>query len=164
MIKQFRNLVTKNIQAGGASWGTPEKGPLVGFLRGKTRDRTRSSGQALVALLVFTVVTITLASAAIVIVLVNSTRAQTVEQGTITRTLAENGIENALIRLLRDPAYSGETLTSAEGDAIVEVVAGAGNIKTITSRAQSRGFVREIQVVVDTTNYQINIQSWKQTY
>ena len=124
----------------------------------------QQKGQALVALLVFTVVTITLASAAIVIVLVNSTRAQTVEQGTITRTLAENGIENALIRLLRDPSYSGETLTQEEGDAIVEVVAGSGNIKTITSRAESRGFVRKIEVVVDTTNYELNIQSWRQTY
>lgn len=129
-----------------------------------TINTKKQKGQALVALLVFTVVTITIATASIAIVIINSKRAQTLEQGTIAKTLAENGAENALLRLLRDPDYAGETLTQDEGNAIVEVTSGGGNIKTITSRAESRGFAREVEVVVDTTNYELNIQSWKQTY
>ena len=127
-----------------------------------TKPCKKSAGQALVALLVFTVVATTIATASIAIIIINSKRAQTLEQGTVARTIAENGIENALLRLLRDPNYTGETLTQAEGDAIVEVT--SGTVKTITSRAVSRGFVREIEVVVDTSGYQLKIQSWKQTY
>lgn len=127
-----------------------------------TKRQDPQIGQALVALLVFTLVTITLATASIAIVLLNSRRAQTVEQGQIALTIAENGAENALIRLLRDQNYTGETLTQSEGDAIVVVT--TGTVKTILSEARSRGFTRKIEVVVDTTNHELNIQSWKQTY
>ena len=122
----------------------------------------KQSGQALVALLVFTIISITIASAAIAIVLINSGSARTLEQGNLTKSASESGVENALIRLLRDPNYAGETLTQDDGDAIVEVSGGV--VKTITSTASSLGFIRKIEVVVDTANYQINILSWKQIY
>ena len=124
--------------------------------------KQKQSGQALVALLVFTVVSITIASAAIAIVLINSGSARTLEQGNLTKSLAENGVENALLRLLRSPSYSGETLTQDDGNAIVEVT--GSSVKTITSTASSLGFIRKIEVVVDTANYQLNILSWKQIY
>lgn len=121
-----------------------------------------SSGQALVVLLVFMVVSLTIASAATVLILVNSASSSRVEQGIETDAIAESGIENALLQSLRNPNYTGETLTLGSGSVKV-VVAGTG-AKTATSSAIWGNFTRQIQVQFTDINNILNTNSWTELF
>ena len=119
-------------------------------------------GQALVALLVFMVVAITITSAAIIIMAVNSLSASDVEQGVVTSALSDGGVENAMLRLLRNPSYSGETLSYDDGTADVEV-AGSGNL-SITSDATLNDFLSRMVAEVNYSNYIFSLTSWKEEF
>lgn len=119
-------------------------------------------GQALVTLLVFVVISLIITSASVSIVLVNSLSASKFEQGLMARSFAESGIENALLRLLRDPGYTGETLNLNDGSATV-TVAGT-NPKTITSIGRIGNFTRTIEAQAAWTNYILSVTSWREIF
>ncbi|HCR92651.1 MAG TPA: hypothetical protein DIU47_01725 [Candidatus Pacebacteria bacterium] len=75
--------------------------------------------------------------------------------------IAEAGTENALLRLLRNPAYTGETLTVGDGTATITVT-GSGT-QTITSTGRLNNYLRKIQVVVVVDDVD-TIQSWMEVY
>jgi hypothetical protein len=101
-------------------------------------------GETLITLLVFMVVAITVTTTATLVILANSLNASNLEVGLIAENIAESGIENALLRLLRDPSYTGETLTVGQGTATV-VVTGTNPV-VITSTGKLNNVVRKIQV------------------
>lgn len=119
-------------------------------------------GQALILLLVFMALAIILTSGAVVVILLNSQGASKFEQSLIAYNLAEGGAENAIIRLLRDPGYTGETLTSATGQTTI-VVTGV-NPKTITSTAVAGNFLRKIAVVALDTSGILTVTSWTEVF
>ena len=119
-------------------------------------------GQALVSLLFFMVIAIMVTSAAVVILANNSLTTSKNEQGTIAFYFAESGIENALLRLMRNPNYSGETLPIGEGNAVIQVT--PGNPIVITSTGINGNSVRKIQAQVAYSNYLLNMVSWKEIY
>lgn len=122
----------------------------------------KQKGQALVVLLVFTVVTLTLVTAAVAVTIINSQASTSAAEGEASRMLAESGIEEALIRLVRDPSYTGGTLTAGDGSATV-TVAGT-NPKTITSQAR-RGEVQRIyQVNVTMSDDTLTVTNWQEVY
>lgn len=118
------------------------------------------SGQAIVTLLFFMILAITITSGAVVIILTNSLAATQLHQGNVTYYIAESGAENALIRLLRDPNYTGETMTVDDGTVIIQVT--GTNPKIITSEGKMGNFSRKIQVTADYTDNILSILSWKQ--
>ena len=120
----------------------------------------QNQGQALVTLLFFMIIAITVTSGAVMIMLSNSLSASKFDQGNSTYYVAESGIENALIRLLRDPNYTGETLPVDSGNAIISI--SGTNSKTIISIGKIGNFSRTIQVTADYTNNILTIQSWKE--
>jgi len=120
------------------------------------------TGQALITLLFFIIIALTVTSAGIIILITNSFAASTVEQGTDTYYAAESGIENALLRLLRDSTYTGETLSI--GTATVTITVTSGNPITILSLAQDGKSIRKIQVQATYTNNILTISSWKEVY
>ena len=118
-------------------------------------------GQALVTLLFFVIISLTITSAAIIIIMVNSISAGKLEEGTVAYYAAESGIENALIRLLRDADYTGETLTI--GDVTVTVTAtGSANTKTITSIGQAGKFKRTVQAEMNYNSGYYSFSNWKE--
>lgn len=121
-----------------------------------------SRGQALVVLLVFIVISITITSAAVVIILVNSRATTRFEQGVTTVALADSGAENALLRLLRDPQYSGETLTIGP-DSVTVNVSGTST-KTIRSGATAGKYLRDVEVTAIATPGGITVTSWKEVF
>jgi len=121
---------------------------------------TSQKGQTLVMLLIFMIIAITITSAATVVVLLNSSSTSKFEQATITYSIAESGAENAIIRLLRNPNYTGESLTVGDGTAAVTVV--GTNPKIITSIATLRNFQRTIQVTASYSNNILSVTSWKE--
>jgi len=121
------------------------------------------AGQALVTLLVFTIVAITITSAAVVIILTNSVGTSKLEQGTNTYYSAESGAENALLRLLRDPNYAGETLPVGNASVIISV-ANTGSTYTITSGATLGNFIRRVEVTATFVNNILTVTSWKEVF
>ena len=134
----------------------------------KQYDRS-IQGQALVTLLFFMIIAVTITSAAIVMILVNTQSAGYLESGQYAYGIAESGIENALLRFLRNPSYCGETLPVGKGSAVIAVTDanhGCNGVSpiTITSTGTISTFSRTIQAVVQFTNNQMTVTSWKEIY
>jgi len=119
--------------------------------------RKNQKGYALITLLFFMVISLTVVTGVAIVVLNNASSTSATEQGTLAYYAAETGAENALLRLIRDPNYAGETLNVDGGSVVIQV-----NNGTIISTATVFRAVRKIQVVTTNTNNQVNITSWKE--
>lgn len=135
---------------------------LLGLKAWETRSNGVKKGQALTSLVIFTAIATTVITATVLLSVVNATSASTTELGMQVYGLAESGAENALLRLLRDPNYTGETLTIGGGQATMTVI--GNNPKTISSVGTLGSFRREIRVVATLTNGILSIQSWREVY
>lgn len=119
------------------------------------------SGQTLVTLLVFIIIAATVTMTATV-VLLNTTQSSSIETNNIIATqIADSGAENALLRLLRDPTYTGETLSIGEGTATISVT--GSNPITITSTGTIGNYKKTVQVIV-TYNNTMSVSSWNYVY
>jgi len=126
----------------------------------KTKLRIKSKGQALVTLLFFVLISLTITSAAIIIIVANSLSANRFQEGTKAYYMAESGIENALLRLLRDPNYTGETLTVGTATSVVTVT--GTNPKTVVSVGKDGNFTRTVQAQATYTNGFYTFSNWKE--
>ena len=127
----------------------------------KNLIRRCDSGQALVTLLFFIVVSVTITSAAIIVIILNSKSTSSVEQGAYALTIAESGAENALLRLLRNPGYTGEPLLNV-GDGTATILVNGTSPTIITSEGKIGNFVRTIKVEVGYNEGMMEISSWKE--
>jgi hypothetical protein len=123
--------------------------------------KTRS-GQALVTLLVFISIALIITSTSIM-VMIDTTRDSTaMELSTQAYFMAESGAENALIKLLRNPNYAGETLTVGSG--VVTITVTGVSPKTVTSTAAFSGYVRKISVQTDYAGGIMTVSSWRELF
>lgn len=126
------------------------------------KNKIRKNGQALVTLLFFVVIAVTITSAAIIVIMVNSTSIARSQSGISAYYAAESGIEDALMRLLRDPGYAGgETLTLDSYSTAFVSVSGT-NPKTVTSVGQSGNFKRTIQAQMTYSVGYYTISNWRE--
>jgi len=114
-------------------------------------------GQAFVTLLFFVIIGITIISAETIVLFTNILSASTTEQGTNAYYVAESGIEEALLRLNRNPGYAGEVLTVGEGNAVIQVDNGI-----ITATGTYANSIKKIQVQTVNNNGELKIVSWKE--
>lgn len=121
------------------------------------------NGVALITLLFFTVIAINITAAAVVIVIVNSLSGAKVQQGMVAYQIAESGIENAKLRLLRDPEYTGETLTVGSGTVTTSVEKN-GYQYTILSKGTFGNFQRQIQAVASYSASLLTITSQQEVF
>lgn len=122
-----------------------------------TNFLNKNKGQALVTLLFFVIIGITIISAETVVLYNNVLAASTSEQGTDAYYVAESGIEEGIIRVIRNPNYSGGTLTVGSGSVVIQV-----NNGTITAIGTYNNSVRTIQITTTSTNGVLTINSWKE--
>ena len=115
-------------------------------------------GQTLLFLLVFMSLIVTLTTAAVSISIVNSVGNSSMQKGMIAYDIAESGAENALLRILRDSTYTGETLPIGNGTATITV---EGSPMTIISIGQYGTYQRKIEVVASLGDT-LSIVSWKE--
>ena len=120
-------------------------------------------GQALVILLVFMVVAIIMTTMAVALVSINATAASHVEQGDMAWKLAETGADNALLRLMRNPAFTGTETFSIESGQVTATVSGTNPI-IIMSEGRQGEFVRKASVSASFVNTVLTIHSWREAW
>ena len=125
----------------------------------KKKSRLQA-GQSLVTLIVFIMIFMSIFTMSITMMAVNSLATDDFQQGIAARQVTESGIENALLRLLRNPDYSGETLAVGNGSVVITVTGDAYN-KTIISVGTLGKFQKKIKATI-IYNDVITISSWKE--
>ena len=132
----------------------------------RIKEKYRCQGQALITLLFFTVIGVTVTSATIVMLLVNSISGSKQQQGELAYEIAQSGADNGLIRLLRNPSYTGETLSISNGSATIAVTdTGTSNNPFILTSTGTNGiFVRKVQATATYTNNLLTVKSRKEIY
>ncbi|HYK08070.1 MAG TPA: hypothetical protein VEW42_01065 [Candidatus Eisenbacteria bacterium] len=122
-------------------------------------------GQSLITLLFFMVIGITVISAAALIVAADILSASNAEQGLSAYYVAESGIENGTLYLLRHPQYNGPDIAMpiGTGNATIHFVYdGAAKTDTITSTGTNGTTTRVIRAVGSYTTGPLSITSWKE--
>jgi hypothetical protein len=92
--------------------------------------------------------------------LVNILGGGTMQQGELAYYAAESGIENALLKLLRNPSYNGEAINFGSGSVITEIT--SQNPLTIVATGKYYNTTRKIQVQTVYNNNVLTISSWKE--
>jgi hypothetical protein len=119
------------------------------------------AGLALTSVLVFGAVAMIVITLGITLTIIQSGASLQFTSAQRALAAAESGMENALIRLLRDPNYSGETLTLDAGTATITVSEVGGN-KAVTVIGDNAGVARTIQVILIEENGSSRVQSWQE--
>ncbi len=127
------------------------------------RHQANSVGYVAVVLLVFVVVGVIIATAALAMSMANLAAVSAYEQGAEAMLVAQSGAENALLRLLRDPSYTGEVLSVGEGTATITVT-GDTTSSTVVSVGVRGTKKRKIQVEVNRSSGVMSITSWAEVY
>lgn len=125
----------------------------------------RQGGQALIMLLFFILIGVTVTTAAIFIIATNSLAASDAEMGVVTRELADSGAENALLQVLRGN-FAEENLTLPDGTVKVDITVTNGLPSLITSQAtdNSKNYTKTVVVGVSYDNNNVmSVVSWKET-
>ena len=122
------------------------------------RNKENQKGQTVVTLLFLMVISISIISAIVVVVYNTVVAGGNFEQGTIAYYAAEAGAENGLIRLLRYPAYTGETLSVDGATVTVQVLGG----DTIISVAEYGNSIRKVEVQTVYNNNTREVLSWRE--
>ncbi|MBI2442795.1 MAG: hypothetical protein HYV40_02715 [Candidatus Levybacteria bacterium] len=117
-------------------------------------------GQSLVTILIVVIIAMTLAAGAIMLTVTNTIASSAYSLGNEAYYVAESGAENAVIRLLRDKSYSGETLAVGENTATVTV--SGSDPYVIVSSGRAGNFVRKVQVTLGYPDSIMTITSWKE--
>ncbi len=125
----------------------------------KVYNETRR-GQGLVILIVFVAMAMTVISSAVTTNVINSVSTTRSQEGEVALNVAESGIENAMLRLLRDSSYTGETLAIGSDTATITVT--GTNPKTIVSTGTVGAYKRTITVTATENAGVLEITSWSE--
>ena len=125
------------------------------------KQKTLNRGQALITVLFIAVIGMLIATGA-VMTLVSAFESTSVQElDRLAFIAAESGIENSVLRLVRDPSYAGETLqVDADSTATVTVVSGA--TYTITSVGVVGSVARKIVATAHFSNLALILDSWNE--
>jgi len=128
-----------------------------------TNEKFRNSGQALIMLLFFIMMGITITTTAIFIIAGNSLSVMNVNEGEVARQMAETGAENALLQILRGNYTKGgitlESITLPDGDVNVKITDGVPI--TVDSVGKAGNYIKKIGVTV-TKDGKMDVTSWKE--
>lgn len=119
------------------------------------------SGQTLIALLIFMLLAITITTTAAAITIINTQSNGGYVNGETALGNATTGVENALIQLERNPSYAGETLTLANGSAVVTVT--GTSTKTIVSVGSIGNYDRTVTATASYSGNVFSLTSWNET-
>ena len=81
--------------------------------------------------------------------------------GNETRSAAESGAEEAILRLVRNPDYTGQN-GLAVGDLTADITVSGGANKTIIATGSGQGKSKTVEVKVELVNDALTVTSWKE--
>lgn len=119
------------------------------------------SGSILTALVVFVAIGLLITTSATVLLADQMLLSERDARSASLIYTAESGAENAILRLLRDPSYTGEQLLTPDGLAI-NINVQPGPTIVITSQVESNNLTRSVQVELTRLNGVLEVQSWQQ--
>lgn len=122
----------------------------------------KKNGQALITFLIFTVALFTIGMASVIIMIINTQTSEKLQQSFSALYTSESGVENALLRLLRNPNYAGEVLPVDTGNTTITVTDIGGGQKKIVSVGKNNTMIRTLEVIIDYTGNIMTIISWKE--
>lgn len=122
----------------------------------------RQKGQSMVLLMFIVVTLVAISSAAIMMSIVNSGSVTAFENGLETSEYADSGAENALLRLIRDPFYTGESYSINGGD--IQITVTGQNQKTIQVEASVGQSTKIVEVLADYTDNILSVTSWREIF
>lgn len=122
--------------------------------------KKNEQGQALITLLVFMVVGIIITTATVTMAIVSLQSTTEMEISGEVLKIAEAGADNAVLRILRNQSYIGETLIVGNGTATITV--SGTTTKTIVSEGVEGNLRRKIQVVGTLSNDIFTVTSWSE--
>lgn len=117
-------------------------------------------GQALVVLICFAVIAATIVASTVLISIATISAGGKTQEGAIAYDIAESGVENALLRMLRDPSYTGETLAVGQGSAVITVT--GTNPRTIVSQGIQGSHRRTLQAIASDSAGMLTVTSWRE--
>lgn len=126
--------------------------------------KNKQQALALITVLIFGAVAIIVITFGVTLMVIQTDSVRQFFNAQKALTIAESGMENALLRLLRNPNYSGEILTLPNGTATI-IVNNNGSNKTVTVTADTGNLVsstRTIEAVVIEENGRSIVESWKE--
>lgn len=118
------------------------------------------NGQAMVTLIVFMATMIIMTTAAVAAIITTTQGTTRYAQGQESLAAAEAGVDNAVIRLIRDPSYLGETMAVSNGSVVITVT--GSTTKTIVSEGNINNVRRKIQAVGSYTGTVFTVSSWQE--
>lgn len=124
------------------------------------KKQNNHSGQAMVTLLIFVSIAIVVITGTVIVIVSNTLSATVSQQSLLVGQAAENGVENALLRLLRDPTYAGETV-SFNGFPTTITVSGSATDKTIISTVTTVNIQRKITARINYNNNIMSVTFWQ---
>lgn len=124
--------------------------------------RKNDSGQILTSVLVFMAFGLSVVALSATLTVINIQNTAKLAQSEQATNYAEAGAEEAILRLIRDPAYSGGSLSLSMDSVIGITVIGVGDSRTVTSTSTYNGFTKKVQAVVSLANNKVTLVSWKQ--
>ena len=117
------------------------------------------NGQALISVLFIAIIGMTIATGAITSLMSVFAKTSKEEVAALAYEAAEGGVENGIMRIVRDPSYTGETLTyDANTTAVVSISTASGVV--ITSVGTVGAVARKIVVTGHFTNLIWSVDSW----
>lgn len=119
-----------------------------------------SSGQVLIAMLYIMVIGILITTGAVYALISNTQSTTAYEAGSLAGAAAESGIENALLRYIRNPAYTGETLVLDGGQSAVITVSTVSGVTIVSSGTYGKA-LKQVEVKVHYNGSTLMIDSWK---
>jgi len=120
--------------------------------------KKNQKGQAIISLLFIMVISVAIITSVVIVASNNIASGSGMERTTVAYYAAEAGVQNAILRSLRDPDYTGETLDIGGATVAIQV---SGNV--ITSVATYANSIRKIEVeTMYNSNNVLSINSWKE--
>jgi len=108
----------------------------------------------MILLIFFVMTAVAITIAAIFMIIITSGSVADMQNGIEVGQLADSGAENALLKLERDPLYSGEVYIVVTGD----------TTKTIDSTVVMGDFTRKVEVLANFNNNVLSVTSWKEQF
>lgn len=119
------------------------------------------SGQVAIMLVLIVIMLSIVTTAAVAIAFSTSRDTTMLTLGEEAHMVAATGAENAILRLLRDPYYTGEPSLAIGGGTATITITGTGD-KTILSKGVVGSIVRQVQVQTSIVNGQLTVTSWQE--